>query len=352
MQYVQIDALNEQSPTLTTRRALLSVLTKNPPDVHITTCVTEQVLQIASSVSPTVTYAMEHSAICPVGSKYWSTLRMACPVRAGAICTVARPLLGCGARRTSLDREPIDRRRAYAEALRSPMSRIWVPSSDLRSRFLYQGFRPGSVSIVPNLGMRSTIGDLRESANEVPPRLRDRILFVGRLSKEKGAGLLPSLLEYPTLRTTLSVIGDGYLRAQLSDKLGSALMPPTDQRGIAGALMWARGVLFPSLWPEPGGIVGIDAHLFGVPVAGISVGAPLDWPRATLVSRRDLKGFDLWASSLTESRHARDPLPVSTAQTRYWSQVGQRAERLLHEFINGQKWSGHGENPVREALST
>lgn len=267
-------------------------------DVHITSCADEAVLRVSKKIVPTITYSMEHSTICPAGSKYWSTLQRACHVRAGAICTLARPTLGCGRPRTSFTQEPLRRRQPYAAELASPASRIWVPSTDLRRRFLHQGFDDESVAVMPNLGMRKSAGELQEAAKRTPPQLRDRVLFIGRLSKEKGVRLLPRLGADGDLTERLLCIGDGYLREWLAPQLGERLLSSIDQAGVSGVLMLARGLLFPSLWPEPGGIVGIDAQLFGVPVAAFGVGAPLDWPNATLMRTGDTAAMVEWASTL------------------------------------------------------
>jgi glycosyltransferase involved in cell wall biosynthesis len=46
------------------------------------------------------------------------------------------------------------------------------------------------------------------------------------------------------------------------------------------ALRQADALLFPSLWPEPFGLSGIEAGCFGVPAAGFGVGGTVDWLRA------------------------------------------------------------------------
>jgi glycosyltransferase involved in cell wall biosynthesis len=120
----------------------------------------------------------------------------------------------------------------------------------------------------------------------VPRPRTDRVLFVGRLTRIKGGDHLIEALPRAAaeLGRTLKLIvaGDGPDRPRLE-----ALAA---RRGIAAEFRgWlaagereavTRGVdllAVPSLWPEPFGLVGIEAGAVGVPAAGYAVGGIPDW---------------------------------------------------------------------------
>jgi glycosyltransferase involved in cell wall biosynthesis len=128
-------------------------------------------------------------------------------------------------------------------------------------------------------------GSLQSSAPEAR-RDRNRILFVGRLMDVKGAGVLvesTSIAQKKLGRALiLTIAGDGPERGKLQD--GAA------RRGIAVEFAgWVDGekksqlmgnsdlVAVPSLWPEPFGLVGLEAGCFGVPAVGFAVGGIPDW---------------------------------------------------------------------------
>ena len=140
-----------------------------------------------------------------------------------------------------------------------------------------------------------------------------------------------------------------------SCKRGSALRcrGPVDQEAAAGIPLWARAMAFTSLWPEPWGISGIDAQIFGVPLAAFALGAPLDWPMATLIPAGNVASMAEWLHTRPETNSARDPAVVSQAMSRHWDFVASRAETLLETFIRHGNWqteSTADSNPVHESL--
>ena len=115
-----------------------------------------------------------------------------------------------------------------------------------------------------------------------PPGLGDRILFVGRINRAKGLGQL--IRAVSGMPGTLDVCGDGWWRAS-AEKL-------VDRRGMRGRvrfLGWlndaellaaydrAAVVAVPSVWPEPFGMVGLEAMAHGRAVVASETGGIPDW---------------------------------------------------------------------------
>lgn len=308
-------------------------------DLLITSIVDLPVLRLAASSAPTIVYALEHSLGCPEGSKYWSLIHRPCHVRSGAVCYLARPTLGCGDVRHSLQAAPVRTQQTRQSFVRDHDVGIFACSTAQRALLMHDGYDSDRVAVLPPLGMRLTADELGDAAGQVALGERDAILFVGRLTREKGADLLPALCLEPTLGRLLRIYGEGYLRDRLSKSLSHALMGTVSQQEVAGRLLWSRGLIFPSFWPEPGGIVGIDATLAGVPVAIQPVGAALDWPDAYVVNFRRRRTVERWAEALTETTAPRSPEIVADRQRWYWTRVTERATNLIDQAVSGRPWS-------------
>src|SRR5262249_5032469 len=144
------------------------------------------------------------------------------------------------------------------------------------------------IAVLPNLGIRMTAAKLAAVSSRTPEDWRDATAFVGRLSKAKGGQLLGALSGSLPKDARLRVFGDGYMATRLASLPSGVLCGHVDQDSVTGVLMWARAAVFPSLWPEPGGIVGVDAQTIGVPLGAFDVGAARYWPTAERFSPGDV----------------------------------------------------------------
>ena len=121
----------------------------------------------------------------------------------------------------------------------------------------------------------------------VPPRdPGNSILFVGRLVEVKGAGhlirALPAAAQKLGHALNLTIAGDGAQRVkiqELANQLGVSLTWAgwVDAKQRADLMRQADLLVVPSLWPEPFGLVGIEAGCFGLPAVGFAVGGIPDW---------------------------------------------------------------------------
>jgi glycosyltransferase involved in cell wall biosynthesis len=109
-----------------------------------------------------------------------------------------------------------------------------------------------------------------------------RVVFAGRVVPPKGAGVL--IRAARAVEGEFVICGDGRqtdsLR-RLARRLGvqervrfTGWLPA---RELARELAGASVVVIPSLWPEPFGIVGIEAHAAGRPVIASRTGGVGDW---------------------------------------------------------------------------
>lgn len=161
---------------------------------------------------------------------------------------------------------------------------LLVASRHMYQEFEKNGVRPDHLHLVP-LPAALSIAPTPPAARKVGYPL-SRLLFMGRLTDIKGAGYLVAAtaqaarqLERPL---TLTVAGDGQelSRAQeMAHKLGV----PIRHSGWIGEMEKAQLLhdtdllVVPSVWPEPFGLVGLEAGLQAVPAAAFGVGGIPDW---------------------------------------------------------------------------
>lgn len=144
---------------------------------------------------------------------------------------------------------------------------LLVPTDFARDTFVRAGLPPGRLLVKSHFtedpGPRRT-----------PPSVSSTVLFVGRLTEEKGVGVLLEAWERfdePSLE--LLVIGDGPLRGRLEADAGRRVrflgrLSPT---AVRRHMLEARVLVFPTVWLEPFGMVLIEAMACGLPVVASDI---------------------------------------------------------------------------------
>jgi glycosyltransferase involved in cell wall biosynthesis len=230
---------------------------------------------------PTVLFAHNYHGACISGAKrYAFPVARPCGRTFGAACLLHYYPRRCGglSPRTMV-REYRRQRRRWALLARH--SAVLVASRHMREEYRRLGVPEGRLHLVPYLP-----GQLPDPT---PPEARPacgRVLLVGRLTDLKGGRLLIRALrragEVLGRRLTLAVAGDGPERGAL-ETLARRLDVSTEFLGWVSparraALMRQADVLaVPSVWPEPFGLVGIEAGSVGLPAVGFAVGGIPDW---------------------------------------------------------------------------
>jgi glycosyltransferase involved in cell wall biosynthesis len=111
---------------------------------------------------------------------------------------------------------------------------------------------------------------------------RRRVVFAGRITAAKGVGVL--LRAARTVDAEFVICGDGWQFAamrRLARRLGVServcFKGWLSAEDLARELADASVVVLPSVWPEPFGLVGIEALAAGRPVVASSTGGIGDW---------------------------------------------------------------------------
>jgi glycosyltransferase involved in cell wall biosynthesis len=231
---------------------------------------------------PAVAYVHDYAGACVSGNKcHAAPVWQPCGRRLGPACLGLYFPRRCGGRNpiTALKLYRLGRRR---QRLLPRYRAVLVASRHMAAEVVRNGAPPDRVAVTP-LFPAATAPDPTGPG----PRPRSgRVLFLGRITALKGWRVLTDALPRAAAEIgrplTLVVAGDG------PDE--EAFAAAARQRGVpAEFLGWvgagrreaelrAADVLaVPSVWPEPFGLVGIEAGCVGLPVVAFDVGGIPDW---------------------------------------------------------------------------
>ena len=153
---------------------------------------------------------------------------------------------------------------ALSEAQRELMIRAGLPSSKLR--------------VKPNF-----VAD--PGARVRPPSASKQVVYVGRLSEEKGVQVLLDAWEQVDMpHLELLIVGDGPERSALEARQPprTRFTGPLRSSEVRSLMLSARALVVPSLWYETMGLVVLEAFSSRLPVIASDVGAPGDIVRKAL----------------------------------------------------------------------
>ncbi|MFN7954751.1 MAG: glycosyltransferase family 4 protein [bacterium] len=246
----------------------------------------EAITEIARRV-PAVWSIHDHRPFCPGANRLRSD-GSACVRAAGAPCALEGILGRCSglARwpRATVRRVSDWSRYRAALASRAPCV---VASAFMRDVAASQGHAARDLvvlpyPVVPPAEIGRTAADARG------------VLFAGRLVEpDKGLALLVDVLARlpPTIRAV--VAGGGSARRWLEARLAEAalgarveLVGWLDRDALAHRLSDAAVVVMTSAWPEPSGLVGLEALAHGRPVVATDVGGIGEWLAEGVVGHR------------------------------------------------------------------
>jgi glycosyltransferase involved in cell wall biosynthesis len=115
------------------------------------------------------------------------------------------------------------------------------------------------------------------------------VLFASRLTREKGVDVLLDAFALLPEVGALDIAGTGIAAGAVATRVAAhprreaiRLLGHMDRAALRQRLAEASVVVVPSLWPEPYGIIGIEALAHGRPVVACDVGGIGEWAREEL----------------------------------------------------------------------
>lgn len=283
---------------------LLQQVHKYDPDVVILHHLADPVISDAlRSRCPTI--EVVHATLCQ-GEKLFRRGDRLCRHPIGARClidwyagpcgTTPSPIVALGALLAA---------RAHIAAL-NRLDRVIVGSKYMRDHLLGEGIEPTRISVVDLEGHATPVKDDPLGRQEDSCRL----LFVGRVTYNKGLQYLLRALAELDRSFQVEVAGDGWFlpRAkelardlEIADRtrfLGNVL-----GADLTRAYQRANLVVVPSIFPEPLGLVVGEARRHGVPAVVSDAGGLQEWadgdPGVVIAPRADASGL---ASVITRIR--------------------------------------------------
>jgi glycosyltransferase involved in cell wall biosynthesis len=265
------------------QRDLLGELDRWRPNVAYTHGLSDASLDAALARRfPTVLFAHNYHGTCVSGTKCHSRPGFEpCRRTLGLGCLTAYFPRGCGGRdpltMIGLYRAQRRRRRTLDD-----YQSVLVASRHMADEYRRHGVAEERLRLVPLFAPDVT-------PDPDPPAARSRtgrVLFVGRITPLKGLRQLVAALPAASARLnrklTLIVAGDGPDQAA-AEADARQLGVSAEFLGWVGserrtAEMRAADVLaVPSVWPEPFGLVGIEAGCVGLPAVAFAAGGIGDW---------------------------------------------------------------------------
>jgi glycogen(starch) synthase len=160
----------------------------------------------------------------------------------------------------------------------------WVfCSAAMRAQTLAAGLR-GADTTVLSPGVERAFLDLAREPE--PPPWRWRLLYLGRVVEQKGVATAIESLALLPASATLRVLGEGdsgyrHRLERLAARLNVSVSfePPRPREELASVYREADAVVFPVEWPEPWGLVPLEAMALGRPVVATGRGGSGEYLR-------------------------------------------------------------------------
>lgn len=260
-----------------TRRLLAD---ERPDLVHIHNFQNVGVVQACLDAVPTLMTTHDYRASCPASSFFYK--------RTQEICQKDR--VGPGCVTTTLTKRCLTLRPQFGSyyyyrsnwMLRNAhrFAAVIAPSRGAQERLLRAGFPAGTNSVLPYFCPIAPA----PAPRAIPEKAR--ITFIGRIAPNKGQeyfvealGMLPDSYSGVMVgsfsngaEASIRQLAD---RARCNDRL--ELRRWADRASLLRIVDESTLLVFPSLWPETLGIVGLEALARGVPVVASDVGGVREW---------------------------------------------------------------------------
>jgi len=252
-----------------------------PDAIIVHTLVPSGVWSILNRLAPTSFFLHAHyPLLCAGEGKFWLTSRSICSRRFGPYCIVAPWFHRCGSRNAWKHYQQYQQAALFRSQI-AAARHLLVASEYMADSLRTDGMTTPPIHVVP-LGLPD------QAISEVPPlppeNMPPQFLFPARLVEGKGGLEVINALQHVITPIHLVIAGDGRQKVILQDK--ASRLPPRhlvtftgwlDAQQMDQAYRNAQVVLMPPLFPEPFGLVGLEAMAAGRPVIAHDVGGVREW---------------------------------------------------------------------------
>lgn len=259
-------------------RLVRDIISKEKPDlIFIHQVLNSSLIELLTKERPTVRFVHDFKLVCPDGKKILNSDNNVCPFPLGYHCQIHAYQYKCMPRNPLIGLPLIHNAKRIAQIHREH-SHMVVASKFMKYVLLYNGFAEKRIQVIPHFT------SLPETKIENPSTAGPIILALGRIVKNKGFHILLRAFANINNMAHIVIAGDGPAINELksisedlgiSSKVTFAGHVPHDK--LDGLYQKCSLVVVPSVWPEPFGLVGIEAMSYRKPVVAFDVGGISEW---------------------------------------------------------------------------
>ncbi|MFA5891167.1 MAG: glycosyltransferase family 4 protein [Actinomycetota bacterium] len=266
-----------------------------PDVVHVHTADAAWVAPAVARRARVLLAVHDHRLDSPAGTKYWAAWRKPCTIRPGAWCLAFNVAGHCGSLRANASLRPYREWRAARAAVLG--LHLQAFSEYMRGELVRAGLDLPIITVTPY-----PVPPPTPSLDPRDDDPRPVILASGRLNKEKGFRQLIEAVARVRTAAHLVIAGSGHERDALEKRARSVYGPHRitftgwlSPEALEGWRARAAVIAVPSMWPEPFGIVGLEAMAAGRAVVAFDSGGIREWLtddlNGRLVPTGDVRGF-------------------------------------------------------------
>ncbi|QLE41566.1 glycosyltransferase [Nostoc sp. C052] len=226
---------------------------------------------------PTIFSVHNHSLYCPSGTKYLAEQQTVCDHNFSYLgCTWGKLVDKCGSRKPLRTLKELQTTHQFLDVLKKIKITFIANSEYVRQELIKNGVPPEQ-TVTLHCGI--SIPQTATAPLSLEVHQNHRILFAGRIVSDKGLEWLLKTLIHTDPKIQLDIAGEGWERPRL-EKLANTL-------GLNKRITWhgwcdadklnklyqqCFAVIFPSVWPEPAGLITLESYARYRPVIGSAVG--------------------------------------------------------------------------------
>jgi len=271
-----IPAVIEENPINKSENKILDkiVQEENPNIIYVQNVKNPYVIQYLSRQKPVVRFVHDLSLFCLNWRKILPSKDIICPYPAGLRCIFNAYSSRCISRNPWISFRKWRFNKKQLKINRQ-LDKLIVASFYMKTCLIQNGFSPDRIEVIPYY---------TEPKNFDRVDFKNFLLFVGRIHETKGLQHLLMALKACPDEIKLIVIGEGDYMSKIEilisqNKLDQRVefLGWRSQEKLQEYYLNCLALVVPSLWPEPFGIVGIEAMSYRKPVIAFDVGGISDW---------------------------------------------------------------------------
>ena len=241
---------------------------------------TQKLLSQLKGECPAIYTVHNHSPYCPSGTKYLTAQGTHCSREMSVLnCVYGHLIDYCGSRRPHVFLKRLQTSFQEISLIKTLKIPVLASSQFMRNQLLQNAVPDEQIILLP-LGIASASSSAKPLTTSV--HNHQRILFVGRIVPDKGLQYLLEALTLSPEKIQLDIAGDGWQKPRLQTL--------AQELGISDRVTWHGWcqreqlnalyeqcfcVIFPSVWPEPAGLVTLEAYTqFRAVIASSTGGIP------------------------------------------------------------------------------